>query len=258
MQRLRNVEPAVYNPRRLKELPIPDTGNQSTVTNDSIHDSHDLKVSDESRGSDEHNANNQLSFANMSEEVPINEMIDDQNMHDTDPLGDALFQGNTKSSVCIEGYTNTTTDRIAPLQIVAIESMANAVSSGNNSNNHDSETDSMHSITVEDQQTFDDSQSLSEHRSMEWTNDTQPGTSITGSIVKPEYVPLFSVHSANNEAMDQLLEEQEEIPCDEDVQIIVGPSGIPQPMQVTTDDLVKRENDAMSGNIPFNTSVSQL
>lgn len=78
------------------------------------------------------------------------------------------------------------------------------------------------------------------------------------SQVKIEYVPLYEIHARNGSEMDELLDEPEVICLSDDEEMVIPESGLPRPMATTTDDIVKRENDAISGNVPFNIKVSIL
>lgn len=54
-----------------------------------------------------------------------------------------------------------------------------------------------------------------------------------------------------------LLDEKEVVELD-DMIMIMNSTGIPRPIQTTTDGLIKHENDAISGNIAFKQMVSKL
>lgn len=185
MERLRNVEPPVYNKSRLNELPVPDIGVQNHAIDNSIHDS---AVNDDAFEMDQndHVENGHFSSSDITDEIPMNEMNNSQNINDADPLADTL-----------QDSTNL--------------------------------NDNLNASAVIDQS--------------------------TSQRVKLEYVPLFDIHSANNGEIELLLDEQEEIVCNEDVVMMVGQSGIPPPWEATNDGFIKRQSDPMSGNIPFNTSV---
>lgn len=73
--------------------------------------------------------------------------------------------------------------------------------------------------------------------------------------LKPDPLHFVVEQTGNESDIDELLEETEEIVHDSDVTIYVGQDGIPKPMSTTTDNLVKRENDPMSGAIPFDEKV---
>lgn len=71
-------------------------------------------------------------------------------------------------------------------------------------------------------------------------------------------VPLYEICAANNAEIDELLDEPTEFVFDDDVTIIIGKCGVPKPWAITSDTLIKRQNDAMSGNIAFNSTVSVI
>lgn len=72
---------------------------------------------------------------------------------------------------------------------------------------------------------------------------------------KPD--PLFFVveQIGNESDIEELLEETEEVVYNSEVTICMGQNGMPKPMSTTTDNLVKRENDLMSGAIAFDEKV---
>lgn len=74
---------------------------------------------------------------------------------------------------------------------------------------------------------------------------------------KPEYVPLYEVSAPNNSEIDEiLLDEPQVIKYGDDVEILITETGVPQPFGATLENMVKRENDAISGNVPYNIKVS--
>lgn len=60
------------------------------------------------------------------------------------------------------------------------------------------------------------------------------------------------------EEFGELFAEKESILIDDDITIVISNNTIPMPIKVTQEDLVKRQNDWLSGNLPFNYSVSTL
>lgn len=76
--------------------------------------------------------------------------------------------------------------------------------------------------------------------------------------IKTDLVCLHEMHTGNNSDIDGILEEVEEILYGDDLVMIVGESGLPKPFSMTTDNLIKRENDAMSGNISFDRKVNMI
>lgn len=221
----------------------------------STHDS--FNSSFESTGSDEHIENSQLYSTNddMTDEAPINEMNNSQSMNDTDPLA------NTGGDADIMNDEN---DRsIVRRQIVAVENLADNASGNSNANHspggnqnlinesnnqntavvHEPETESLHSMVVENRPTPDDFQNKVGSKDNE----------NNGCVVKIEYVPLFNVHSSK---IDKLLDEpMETLIVDDDVEMMIGACGIPLPMSAIENNVIKQEMDPISGNIPFTPTV---
>lgn len=79
--------------------------------------------------------------------------------------------------------------------------------------------------------------------------------SMAGVVVKGEPVPIYDNHVCNDNEIDDVLDEPLEEVCD-DIIMIIGRSGIPKPLRMTTEQTIKRENDPMSGNLTFSVSVS--
>lgn len=67
-------------------------------------------------------------------------------------------------------------------------------------------------------------------------------------------VPLFD--PVNRAEVDELLDAIEIVTKYEGVTMIITSGGLPKPMQSTADNVIKRENDSISGNISFNVDVS--
>lgn len=85
------------------------------------------------------------------------------------------------------------------------------------------------------------------------TEDILVGEIVSNESLKREMVPLYGFNC--NEIFDLITEPNvEEI--DEDLSIVIKPnSAFPKPWNCTQGGLVKRENDVLSGNIPFNNEV---
>lgn len=89
----------------------------------------------------------------------------------------------------------------------------------------------------------------------EVTNTDPLAVSATELHIKAERVPLYEIHNGNNDEIDILLNEPDVI--DDDLEIVSMPeNGVPKPFAATTDNLFKRENDLLSGQIPYNNDVS--
>lgn len=74
--------------------------------------------------------------------------------------------------------------------------------------------------------------------------------------IKTECVPLYEMHARNSLEMDELLDEPEVVYLDDDLEMVVSETGLPKPFSTTGEYVVKRENDAISGEFPFNIEVS--
>lgn len=99
-------------------------------------------------------------------------------------------------------------------------------------------------------------------------NDSQPTIdplqmSFTDISVKTE-MDTINLLGSNNEAIDTLILDADddlvtvEDVVDDDIVFMVGPNGYPKPYVVSVDpkcNLIKRENDKLTGNIPFNENV---
>lgn len=99
----------------------------------------------------------------------------------------------------------------------------------------------------------------------ETTNDSavDPLMNTTGIQIKIENVPLYEIHTCNDEEMDALLDEPDEIhfdDSDDDLTMVMPKDGQHKPLSATRDEMIKHENDPISGDAPFNVkvSVSQL
>lgn len=74
--------------------------------------------------------------------------------------------------------------------------------------------------------------------------------------IKTECVPLYEMHARNSSEMDELLDEPDVVYLDDDLEMVVSETGLPKPFLTTGEYVVKRENDAISGEFPFNIEVS--
>lgn len=77
--------------------------------------------------------------------------------------------------------------------------------------------------------------------------------------IKTEAIPLHEPFHANDNELNELLDEEDMIfeKIDDDLTIIVDSKiGIVKPLNSNVDGLIKREGDVISGNIPFIETVS--
>lgn len=86
----------------------------------------------------------------------------------------------------------------------------------------------------------------------------------TQALVQPKtefsaaFVPYVETHAQNDGDIDELLRNMVETPIDEDLTIFVAATGIPKPIPVTMEDLIKRQDDVVSGDKAYNENVSYL
>lgn len=73
--------------------------------------------------------------------------------------------------------------------------------------------------------------------------------------VKPNLVPIYEVHKANNEGIRKQLEDTQ-VEIIDDMEITYTSKGFGQPLNATSDGLIKREHrDEISGDFPFMNTV---
>lgn len=73
--------------------------------------------------------------------------------------------------------------------------------------------------------------------------------------VKPNLVPIYEVHKANNEGIRKQLEDTA-VEIIDDMEITYTSKGFGQPLNATPDGLIKREHrDEISGDFPFMNTV---
>lgn len=77
------------------------------------------------------------------------------------------------------------------------------------------------------------------------------------NITSKEFVPLFEMDKNKETEIMDLLDDKEIYEA-EDVTMVIGSKGVPKPMKSTMDGLMKQEDDAISSNIPFNKTVSNI
>lgn len=72
--------------------------------------------------------------------------------------------------------------------------------------------------------------------------------------IKTEIVPLYE-HARNSAEIEELLDEPEVIDLSDGEEMIVSEIGLPKPFGMTDENMIKRENDKITGNVPFNIKV---
>lgn len=97
---------------------------------------------------------------------------------------------------------------------------------------------------------------IAENDAASSTDDIAAGTSHDSVIdVKPNLVPIYEIHKANNEGIRKQLEDKV-VEIIDDMEITVTSKGFGKPLNATAEGLIKRETrDEISGDIPFITTV---
>lgn len=269
----RNVPPPLYNSRRLKELPIPLAGMGFSRFHPANYFAED---SDESSEND--NAVETLKSGRAVERFDnddtatdaMNETgnsIDDINLS---TIGSGSNDENQPNNGLIHtdpDDINNTTDiasniisndefepaaefvDLAPLtnNVEQIESAENASSLGEDFVNGEHEHEHIENVHGNDSETLIDQVENQDDEAIDPLANIEILT-----VRKIEVVPLYEI---NNADIDFLLDEPEELDSDDGIEII-GDGPVPQPFNATEDELIKRENDGISGSIPFNINVS--
>lgn len=84
-------------------------------------------------------------------------------------------------------------------------------------------------------------------------DDNEENNLITEFKAEPD--DIVQVDDDDIRSLYNLLNEDEIHDIDEDCEMVVIKGTIPKPIQVNSDDLMKRENDWFSENIPYNDTV---
>lgn len=58
-----------------------------------------------------------------------------------------------------------------------------------------------------------------------------------------------------DDILDNLISENATVVIDEDISMTIGFNGVPKPFAANSEEMIKREDDPISGNIPFNLTV---
>lgn len=245
VQRIRNVEPPIYNQSRLAELPVPSVENQISPSNSSI---------------DDHENNDNRSVYDAEN----NSVIDDASTDDELCQNNACLKATSNiqcehvtncNHIAVLNEINNAVDATEETSQNSVDPLTNSVTENNTSNL----TEHAHS---------DESYEIDISQHGEHSNNDGSSSLATDPLfietVTPKteqnipLVPLYDIHVTNNDEIDELLDEPEEIFCDEEVIMKIGPSGMPKPWAATVDELIKRENDKMTGNIAFNQTVNLI
>lgn len=296
----RNVPPGLYNEKRVRERPIPNL-NQLNVSSEYDDASDDeifgADGNDESRESvGEEVEIEQVLLPNQSESA--NEEHTEADPLERSNGSGGQQSGNESipnvSSLNVASANIGSNENQDPSHTEAEQSNVNEMSIQNNSfnesddfpggpqNNEEYQTDN-ESILNDSALNGLDGSLVSSHVHTDDIEPTETATSYNKEVVptastssdmgkssqtqscnsvkSESVVLLFEPCSANNVALNNLLDEEDEVidEYDEDVTIILSrKTGFAKPFNTNNDGLVKRENDTVSGNLPFNETVSKL
>lgn len=253
MEDHRNVEPAVYNDRRLIEHPIPMSTRQFNP-NDAFDEIFNSETDAETSGDVNHETsvvNDEISSHSEARDRTTSDGEGIQ--HDTD---------NSIENVSIEnGHGNNDEEATTEIDATANHDESDPLAS---SVGNDLEIDLLDMIdgsgTAQNEQNQTEA-TISDAGESDTRADVSSAAAVPNAVavsnvvaVKLESLPVYDNHVANNNDIDDVLNEPVEDVHD-DVVIVIGRSGIPKPLGMTAEQTIKRENDKMSGNITYSVSV---
>lgn len=288
----RNVKPPTYNSKRVKELPQPMLGiHSNTRANDSSNDSssddvnssNESDIDNEAENVDVLNAseNPANSVANANGNDSLEADTHSSSIASTSETNRSTLNDSRAENSPIQSDTIAATDGEDDTDLsndfqngnAQIEKVFNSDPIGNTSadstNGDEVDPLALHSvpgacassITSKFDQTGisnqSDDESLLVQSTFESASDgaVDPLMNFADTRIKIETVPLYELHTDNSDEMDALFDEPDEIHFDDsdDDLIMIMPTNVAlKPLGVTEDELVKRENDVLTKNVPFN------
>lgn len=289
----RNIEPAIYNQRRLNESPIPLSASQLDL-NGLFDDSFNSENTEPSPIADVENS--VVTEANSSVlDFPAQLPVHDHTNTTSDSIESENGMApnvNPIENVTIDVVQNDDSTGRANVSVDEDAITETDTSSTNNSNNDHEEADPLATsveisgidLTVHNDAAIiienvahgnaSDSAELPNVRDVVENGICENETNLVNraigvsneeseplivrDIIKTEPMPIYENHFGNDNEIDDVLDDPiEEIYDDEsdDVIIVIGRSGIPKPLGMTRQQTIKRENDPMSGNLTFSVSV---
>lgn len=325
LRRRRNIPPALYNARRLAELPIPDTGDdeiddQQVENEELLEDETEIEHEGEHEDQSESETENQhedfdLQFDGDSEDDPI---MQDAAQNDLRTLpsvqnnsqanvDDSLFAAHIDTGAHQSIDSNARKENLdtqdgvdsrdvglhtsgRSVDLVVSNPQKDAMANGNNQNGKDdcapiankSSVANQHETTVAERPgnsaTFDtnhntentieeifipanaESNDEPDEAQIDLPNDELNAIQPNDPI-KTEELPLHLPVHANNVELNEILDEEDMVTeeIDDDLTIIVDSKiGFAKPLNSNVDGLIKRQNDVVSGNIPFVETVSNI
>lgn len=233
--RRRNIAPGLNNARRLIEKPIPNTDliqDQTHVDEQSTEKEPNdvLESSDGSYGlsalfandgnAEEEGFEDEHGASVENESIQIENVTCAVDSYDSD---ETIFDENIDSYDCDETIFDGDENPKGEDNVAEITDV-----SGNHDNGN-----TMHMLEVEPEVLID-----------------------INPVIKQEIDPLQDYSVFPDDALAVLLAENETVEIDDDISMVIGFEGIPAPFVANVDNMIKREDDPISNNIPFNLTVS--
>lgn len=233
--RQRNVPPPVYNSRRLKELPIPITAIQNQDDDEATNDCTDTLEQEHSNQNDQLISPSSVILSDNSDEFSEFGGHDEAN---------SLNTNNEKTNECTDTLANVDANQndqgVLPFSANDLADSAEFRGGPNIGETNHTNTDEEVMISQIE----------------EIVNEFDPLSTNYDAIIKTESTVI---HARNADEIEQLLNQSQEIfeedVYDDDIVFFVPRTGFPQPPTEMV-CLVKRESDEMSGDVPYNDTVS--
>lgn len=276
MEAHRNVQPAIYSNRRLKEMPKPSLGAHNNCF-ERFCASNDIQDSSEEENNESIEADVEANNHDAEADTDINASVPNGsenaiNSHESTVNNDSIDTDDIEAEISTSSLHESQIEQI-PIEEVINTTQDVSVNSDNTSSNDidplaldsnatipraNADVGTSDQIVVEATNACD-AEPLVEQSTHENVVDSSIDPLINVQV-KAEKVPLYEIHTRNNEEINELLDEPVEIYCDNDDELtmIISKDGLPKPFAATEDDMIKRENDPISGNIAFNEEVNAL
>lgn len=249
----RNVLPPVYNDNRLKEKPIPSS---SVVLNESSSTQNtdaDIEMTVET---EENSSHSDLSTSDRDNTTNDLDMIENYGMLNENSI--ASVNGEDEISVTEFGIDRINDDITNSTENDPLAILSNLT--GNDLVINDSATTSTENAALDSAERQNVRVNGSIVANLVIDSDVQtmvcdsPTDIDLAGVIKAEPLPVYDNHIGNDTDIDDVLNEPVEEEYD-GVIMIIGASGLPQPLYMTTEKTIKRENDKMSGNLTYSLSV---
>lgn len=243
--RRRNVGPANYNADRLNEMPIPYVPDQSIVDSNLTESSGSSE--DEDIANDNGDAASQKSTAQGATNGSNSSGIGEQN--NSNDLEDVSRDDESNDE---DGH------RIAATHETTVQGATNGGNSGigeqNNNSNDFEDVSPNDESNVQHAEPFEE---VTVEGAPSVENNINAIANTSQIDMKPDIMVLQHIAMENFNSMVDVLDDDEDVvEIDDEMTITFARSkGFAMPL-AATDGLIKRENDLMTGNVPFYTNVS--